>query len=178
MGVSSCVSDAWYMMHDDDGWCMIPDAWCIIPDALCMTIMHSEKWIKHLHAWSFRQSACVEICVETDTPRYRVQDGSWLGIGWLAWDELDNTNLVLKGTLAHCLHQRTTWKIQRYHRGSPKWPMGSNSRFLGAPNNPRRKGWCSPSCPGKYVRVTHVRAFLSGETFLRVDMCPGRHLSG
>ena len=28
-------------------------------------------------AWPFRQSACVEICVETSQPRYRAQDGSW-----------------------------------------------------------------------------------------------------
>ena len=47
--------------------------------------MYDEKWIKQLFAWSFRQSACVEICVDadrqadrqTDRRRYRVQDGSW-----------------------------------------------------------------------------------------------------
>ena len=30
-----------------------------------------------MYAWSFRQSACIEICFETRQPRYRVQDGSW-----------------------------------------------------------------------------------------------------
>ena len=29
--------------------------------------MHDEKWIKQLYAWSFKQSACVEICFETHT---------------------------------------------------------------------------------------------------------------
>ena len=46
----------------------------------------------------------------------------------------------------------------------------------------------APVVRGKYVRETDVRAFLSGETFVRVDTCPGifvrvdmypgRHLSG
>ena len=35
-------------------------------DAWCMMMMHDEKWIKQVYAWSFRQSACVEICVDAD----------------------------------------------------------------------------------------------------------------
>ena len=36
----------------------------------------------------------------------------------------------------------------------------------------------TPLVRGKYVRVTHVRAFLSGGTFVRGSICPGEHLSG
>ena len=36
----------------------------------------------------------------------------------------------------------------------------------------------TPLVRGKYVRVTHVRAFLSKGTFLRGNICPGEHLSG
>ena len=36
----------------------------------------------------------------------------------------------------------------------------------------------TPLVRGKYVRVTHVRAFLSRGTFVRGNICPGEHLSG
>ena len=48
---------------------------------LAVTVQLSRKWIKLLEAWSFRQSACVEILLKNpafDRSRYQFQDSSWL----------------------------------------------------------------------------------------------------
>ena len=43
-----------------------------------------------------------------------------------------NTSLAAPRALAHRLQRRTACKIQNGRQGAPKWPTGSNPRFLGA----------------------------------------------
>ena len=51
----------------------------VAPSPIITCMMHDEKGIKQLLAWSFRQRLVVLKFVlrQTDQPRYRLQDGLW-----------------------------------------------------------------------------------------------------